>query len=173
VVAYRAKARAGVHPFCLVERGLVSEIESRCQTRQKSDGILGESGDSERVEGTVLDFTNIDRATKVAKHVLVSRYTLHCTDVAVVDFDGTPEDLQEAIKGGTDESDALCERIYKFWVDYYRHQKCGAEWYVDKYEDWADCRVEDPKELDKKVSELPVHKLPSLEEVKEELAKAN
>ena len=133
--------------------------ESRCQTRRKSDGMLGESGDSERVEGTVLDICNIDRATKMAKHVLVSQYTLYCVDVAVVDFGGTADELLETLEGGTDESDALCEKVSEFWVEYDKNQKCGAEWSVDKYEDWSGYCVEDPKEGDKKISELPVHKV--------------
>jgi hypothetical protein len=122
--------------------------------------MLGESSDSEPVEGTVLDFSNIDRATKVAKHVLVSQYTLHCVDVAVLDFDGTGEELLEALEGDSEESEELQQKVHEFWVEYDKDQKCGAEWSVDKYEDWADHHVEDPKEGDKKISELPVHKVP-------------
>lgn len=78
----------------------------------------------------------------------------------IVYFGGAAEELQEAIEGGSDESDALCEKVHNFWVEYNKGQKEGAEWSVVKYDDWADCRVDDPKEGGKKVSELPVHKVP-------------
>lgn len=62
----------------------------------------------------------------------------------IVYFGGAAEELQEAIEGGSDENDALCEKVHNFWVEYNKGQKEGAEWPAGKYDDWPDCRVDDP-----------------------------
>jgi hypothetical protein len=139
--------------------------------------MVGKSGESERVEGTVLDSYQINRVAKVAKHVLVNEYTAYCTDVAVVEFDGSAEELLEALQGDSEESEELQLKVHCLWEEYDRDEgPDGCETKVRDYEKlakkklwrgWNDERGE------RKVSELPVHKLPSLAELKEELAKAD
>ena len=112
------------------------------------------------------------------KHVLVCQYKQYHTDVAVIEFDGTAEELLEALEGDGEEAEELRDRVNKLWEEYDRDDghDCGLETKAESFEKWADEKLwrgyNDERE-ERKVSELPVHKFPSLEELKEELAKAD